>query len=347
MQRIADELGVSRMTVSLALRQSPRISEDMRHKVMAAAGRLGYRPNPLVSALMAQVQASRVMTGSAVLAFLTSFPTRDGWRKMGPAAHYFEGAQERAARLGYKLEDWWIREPGMTSHRLTRILYTRNINGLILAPGPRTRGHITLEWRYFAVASLGYSVWRPNVNRTTNNQFASMLLALRSLRRLGYRRIGVALPGFSDDRVNNNWTGGASVYQRKIPAGEQVPMLITSGSFTSPFKAWVRAHKPEAVITVVSDSMDWLTEMGLRVPEDIGYVHLDLSPKMKQTGVAGIDQQAQVTGSSAVDLVVAQLHRNERGIPVHPKLVLTDSVWVEGFTVRRVQGRRGVGCVME
>ena len=52
MADVAREAGVHTSTVSLALRHSPRIAVGTRERVEAAAERLGYHPNPLVTALM-------------------------------------------------------------------------------------------------------------------------------------------------------------------------------------------------------------------------------------------------------------------------------------------------------
>jgi hypothetical protein len=38
-------------------------------------------------------------------------------------------------------------------------------------------------------------------------------------------------------------------------------------------------------------------------------------------------------GASAVEMVVAQIHRGERGIPTVPKLILTDGTWVPGPSI--------------
>lgn len=52
---------------------------------------------------------------------------------------------------------------------------------------------------------------------------------------------------------------------------------------------------------------------------------------------SGIDQPAEVLGAAAVDLVMAQLMQNESGVPMHPKIVMTEGVWREGMTVKRVR----------
>ena len=56
---IARECGVSATTVSLALRNHPRISKKTKEKVQAAARRMNYTGNPLVSALMTRLGQAR------------------------------------------------------------------------------------------------------------------------------------------------------------------------------------------------------------------------------------------------------------------------------------------------
>ena len=59
MSEIAERAGCSQATVSKALRNAPDVSAAKRKAVQDIALEMGYRPNPLVSALMA-CRASKV-----------------------------------------------------------------------------------------------------------------------------------------------------------------------------------------------------------------------------------------------------------------------------------------------
>jgi len=58
-----------------------------------------------------------------------------------------------------------------------------------------------------------------------------------------------------------------------------------------------------------------------------------------RTLLAGVDQGYEVIAGHAVDLVVAQLQRNERGLPEAPRAVLFPGRWVEPMPGKLPAGR--------
>ena len=50
---VADRVGVSHVTISLALRNHPSIPLRRRQEVKSVAEQMGYRPDPLLSSLAA------------------------------------------------------------------------------------------------------------------------------------------------------------------------------------------------------------------------------------------------------------------------------------------------------
>src|SRR5271165_4247185 len=77
MAEIAQQLGVASSTVSRALRGDPRIGAQMRRRVEDVAEKMGYRPNPLVSALMANRRRRGGIGEVDVIARVTNYGGRE------------------------------------------------------------------------------------------------------------------------------------------------------------------------------------------------------------------------------------------------------------------------------
>ena len=334
MQQIADAVGCSRMAVSLALRNSPKISAATIARIRKVADEMGYRPNPMVSALMTQLRHGRTVKRPTTIAYVTAYPTEDGWRQPGLFTEFHTGAEKRAEALGYKLENYWLRRPGLSEKRFCDVLFARNVLGLVIAPLPSGGGTLALDWPRFASAAIGYSVTSPNIHRASNDQYSTIRLAIAELTRLGYRRIGLAKTRDGDERVNHNWSAGMLVEQSMVPAERRVPLLLADGPFEEAFAAWFSAHRPDVVLTQEWRCGRVLKNLGVRVPEDVGIANLGVT--REETQWAGMNQNAELVGAAALDLVDAQLRRNEFGIPVQQKTVVIPGHWVAGPTVREI-----------
>ncbi len=320
------------MAVSLALRNSPKISKATADRIRKLADDFGYRPNPMVSALMTQLRQTREVKKPSVLAYVTAFPTEDGWRKSGPLAAFYEGAKQRASQLGYTLEEWWVRRPGMTERRFCDILLTRDIHGLIVAPLPPGAAPLQLEWPRFAAATIAYSLTAPEIHRASNDHFGSLGVALRQTTALGYRRIGLALVDEGEPRAQSRWAAAMLAYQQEIPMPDRVPTFFGHGSIARSFANWFHEHQPHAVLSLGGECLRVFHDQGLRVPQDVGFANLALTAGENAT--AGVNQNFDLVGGAAVDLVDGQLRGNERGVPRHARTLLIPGEWVPGPTVR-------------
>jgi LacI family transcriptional regulator len=166
----------------------------------------------------------------------------------------------------------------------------------------------------------------------STDHFAAMNLAIRELTALGYRRIGLAIPEESDPRVQQYWAAAMLSYQQQIAIPDRVPILLKAPSAGRSFANWVQEHQPHAVLSLGTECLRVFAELGLRVPQDVGFANLALLPDDRES--AGVNQHPELVGSAAVDLVDAQLRRNERGVPKHSTTVLISGEWVAGPTVR-------------
>ena len=71
---------------------------------------------------------------------------------------------------------------------------------------------------------------------------------------------------------------------------------------------------------------------GAEVPVSHGFVSLNLH--MKSRPCAGLDLQPHTLGARSAELLIAQLQRNETGIPEWPSTTTIAARWVDGPTLR-------------
>ncbi|MBI5688954.1 MAG: LacI family DNA-binding transcriptional regulator [Verrucomicrobia bacterium] len=329
---VALAAGCHYSTVSLALRDHPRLPAETRERVRRVARQLGYVADPLLSSLSSYRTARRPPTFHSNLAWITNHPTADGWREADVFHHYYLGAEERARALGYSLEIFWMRERGMTPARASQILRSRNITGLLISPQPGPGGKLELDWPSFSAVALGYTLASPGLHLVSTHQYRSIKLALQRLAERGYQRIGLVMPDLSDARVDRNWLAGYLVAQQALPLRQRVPHLFPSAWDENAFGAWLRRHRPDAIVTKNLEVLPALRRLRRRVPEDLGVAFLTL-PQVDGR-LSGIDENPREVGAAAADYLAGMIHRNERGVPAMPQRVLIDGSWIEGSTVR-------------
>jgi DNA-binding LacI/PurR family transcriptional regulator len=332
---IAKFIGMSHATVSRALSNNPKITDKTRLKVEAAVKKLGYTKNPLVSQLTSQLRLSRKKRYKATLAFLNTFSSpelRADWKNY---CLTFEACKTHAQKLGYEVELFWFKQPGLKGKSISRILLARNIRGLIIPPIPRPHGHLTLEWQHFACATVGFMLLAPHLHSSASRHHHDILLTLRKLHKYGYRRIGLALRVDSNEYSDGLYEGRFLLHQSLLSPSEQIPILCKGGinlNFSlKDFQHWVKKYRPDAVITIGTEVLDWCKKLGIKIPEDLAVADLDLTEE--DGSCAGIKVPLIPIANAAVELVVEQINNNSYGVPPNPKNVLLEGVWIDGKTL--------------
>src|SRR4051794_29993861 len=119
LQDIADAARVSKATVSLALRNHSSIPPATRTRIQTIAEELGYRPNPLVSALMSYQRARQPnRPRDLTLAMVINFSRRGEWKNY-LSEDLLSQAAGRAQQLGFVLEEFWLGDLKMRPERFS------------------------------------------------------------------------------------------------------------------------------------------------------------------------------------------------------------------------------------
>ncbi|MDI1249420.1 MAG: LacI family DNA-binding transcriptional regulator [Lacunisphaera sp.] len=326
---------VSQMTVSLALRDSPVIPEITKQRIRALARELDYRPDPLVSALMRQRRRKDPQKARAKIAFLhdnPKDPTR--WVSANYTTGCFTGAQAFAAHRGYLFEAVNIHQAQLSGRRLSQILWTQNVQGILIAPMPLS-ATLDLDWQKFAAVSLDYSHAALNVHRVIDDHTTGMTELIAQLVSLGYQRPALVMRESVDDRTNHQRLG-AFLAQRTRKSGfaEIPPLFFDDLSWDAQkFLRWIRRFKPDVLIAGDYQVVAALEECGLAGPDKIGVV---LYCKETRTrNYSGLSIDAITVGEVAARQLISMVENNERGLPAKPTTTYVDATcWSAGNSLR-------------
>ena len=343
LREIAQQSGVTRMAVSLALRNKRGVSDATRKHVLKVAKQLGYQPDPEVAKLMSRIRVNAPGEARACLALLVTGNSAQDWKKWTTERKYVEGAQQRAKEYGYRVEEFWLNEPNITPARLSSIIWNRGIEGVIIAPlqgkiSAGTNRRVELDFNLFSVVEISETVEWPDVNRSIHDQYTGMLKCLEELSSLNYRTIGLVLQQELDLRVNGKWTAAFLRHRNQTGAKHMPPPLILPTASQADFNRWYDRYHPDAIVSVDRFGLRFIETRGRRIPDDVGYATLDLDGEAaSHPGLSGIDQNSHMVGAAAVDLLVTAIQRGQRGIPSQPMRIEIEGTWKTGKSTRRLK----------
>jgi LacI family transcriptional regulator len=139
MQTLADALGLSKSTISLAMRDDPRIHQHTRERVHAAADRLGYRVRPELCRLMACLRLGTRKTDLLPVALVVPAGTE-------ATTEFRHGFDERLAVSGYHAE--LFRLGDVSAERLASILKARGIEAALVVASVSATEILAISGQY-------------------------------------------------------------------------------------------------------------------------------------------------------------------------------------------------------
>lgn len=327
---VARAAGVSRPTVSMALKGSSIVSEATRAHVREIAEKIGYVPDPMLSALAKYRSPDKKQSYQGTLAWISASPKKESWDRITPYHEYYLGACEQAARLGYKIECIDLLQEQLSTQRLNSILAARGINGLLACP-PHTYGQqIDLPWDAYHVVTFGYSIPEPNIHRVSSSHFRATKMVFEKLCEMGYHRIGFVFSEQVNIKTQEHCLS-AYLCECQKTGMEHPPPLVQDPLDAEHFIAWHTRHQPDAVI-VSSPLWEMLQSTAIDVPQQLG-VASPMVPKHSPE-LCGIIEKCQEIGSAAVETLVHMIQHEDKGRPQTPRFILLEGQWNSGQTTR-------------
>jgi LacI family transcriptional regulator, repressor for deo operon, udp, cdd, tsx, nupC, and nupG len=325
---VAREVGMSTATVSRALRGLPRVSEETRGKVLAAASRLDYVASPHAASLA----SGQTYAVGVVVPFVTR------WFY----ASVVHGAEGLLREAGYDLLLYNLAGDSETRHRVfgTHLLRKRvdAILLLSLTPTEREIAALTKLDRPVAIVGARVAGWAS----VCIDDVETARTAVQHLLDLGHRRIAY-VGGSLKDQLDfaaplHRRTGYRSAMSAAgltiRPTWEVESDFTVRGGLAATRLLLAGDPRPTAVFAA-SDEMaigavHAVREAGLRVPEDVSVVGVDDHEMAEFFDLTTVAQPVHEQGRVAARLLLESVAGEHDGAP--PELTVQTRLVVRGTT---------------
>ena len=245
-----------------------------------------------------------------------------------------QGIRERASETGFLTDDFRLGPLGVDGRALHKVLRAMGIRGMILLPLSADATFEGIPFANYAVGSVGSAAIAQKLANVDGDCFGNMLLAVRRLEGLGYRRPGLVMSAGLEEITDLRYHGGFMAAIESSPNLTQLPIhLLWHPGTRMTLGEWFNQNNPDVIISGV-ETLPFLEAAGIQIPRDTAFAVIDRHSQMNQ--LAGFSTHFEMIGSVAVDLVTSQLYRNEFGLPQYPKRVVVPGAWIDGLSAPAV-----------
>jgi DNA-binding LacI/PurR family transcriptional regulator len=175
----------------------------------------------------------------------------------------------------------------------------------------------------------------------TSHFYNDTVTALNRVRALGYRRPGLVLGTHEDTRSAYAHSAAYLGWCEHTPgATAALPVLRLRELEEPALTSWFVAHRPDVIVFVhlpefVARLRAVLKRLQLSVPRQLGVVVL--SHDVQSSGFSGLQQNQDLMGAWAVELLAARIANRDFGIPTSPRIEMVESQWVNGESLRVIK----------
>lgn len=299
MDDVAAHAGVSRALVSLVMRDSPRVSDGSRKKVLASANELGYRPNVWARNLASgQTNTIGVMLNDLHNPYFTELA---------------EGVAAAAAEAGMELliTSGWQRESG--EHAAIDTLLNMRTDGIVLGAA-RFSGEVFEEVaQQTPTVAVAHFDEPESMDTVCNDEAHGSELVVEHLTSLGHTRIAHIDAGNAPGAPERRRGFMNSMSDRGLAP------IVFDGDFNehagmSAAAQLMKLNEPPTAIFAANDLsatgvLSHLRSIGARVPEDVSIVGYDdtLLAGLGALSLTTVHQPRQLFGRRATELLLERI----------------------------------------
>ncbi|WP_312821911.1 LacI family DNA-binding transcriptional regulator [Epilithonimonas sp.] len=332
---ISKKLNVSVATVSRALNNHPRISQETKELVMAAAKEMNYKQNNLAKAL----KSGETKTVGVIVPYInTNF-----------FSSVIRGLEEELSPHGYHVIICQSHEDAAIEKKQLNTLLNTQVDGIFISIARNTSD---MEYIKEILATTNTPIIFfdrkkdiPGISTITIDDHKGAFMATEHLINQGYKNIC----HFSGDQNLEIYQNRLNGYIDALKANN-LPVIkeniINTGSsieegINAVKSLWKRKIKPDAIFSA-SDftalgACKEIKNLKIKIPEDIGVIGFSNEPftQFMELSISSVDQTPVVMGKISGNVFLERIKDNSSGISIEKKLVLAPTLYIRQSSDRK------------
>lgn len=304
---LAKELNITASTVSRALNDNPRISEDTKRMVKEAAQRLGYQLNGVASAL----RSGRTHTLGMIV------PTTD----RSFFASIMKGIEEVANQAGYNLMVCQSSDSYKSEIEDINALIRAQVDGIALSVAKETKDYKHLEnlkTKGIPLVLFDRVASEADISTVTIDDYGGAYKATKHLIEQGCRRIATFVGQYQHINIYKERFRGYkdALTDFGLPVNEfyiHKNDLTINGGREGAQTLWALPEPPDAIFCQSDYSaigaMQYLKGLGYKIPKDIALVGFANEPftAFLEPSLTTVDQHPIEMGHTVAKLFLEQI----------------------------------------
>lgn len=302
-KEVAEDAGVSVAAVSKVLRDAYGVSAALRARVQASMAKLNYRP----------LASARGMRGQTFAIGITMPDMRNPF-----FADIMAGVNAALERTPYQPLLGISQDKPLVEQAMIESMIDRQMDGIILigtTEKPEVLDEIGRKSPLVAIAH--YPPADAPFDTVNNDDQLGAMLVVRHLHATGYRRIAMLSLASSTSTIVAQREVGYKWAMEELGLAEHINILRAGQTVREVQLAGARLlqgrDRPDAIFCwmdfVALEIISVATELGLRIPEDLGVVGYDntIYCDFAQNSLTSIDQSGETLGLQAARLLIERI----------------------------------------
>ncbi|TDF93268.1 LacI family DNA-binding transcriptional regulator [Paenibacillus piri] len=326
-KEIAEKTGYSINTVSLALKGSPRISEETRLKIMECARQLNYIPNVVARSL---VQKKTNTIGIILTELMNPILTETA-----------QEIEQLLKQAGYNMMLMITNFSPEQEAEALDVLVSRQVDGIMMYPLVRANFSKirAMHDQRFPIVLLAGGEYDSPSDAVYMNRQAGAYKAVSHFIQDGHRRIGFIRGAMNDEEKQNGYT--SALQDNGIDFDPGLVSIIQGDGYKAGYasvQSLYEKGKATAVLCskdhIALGAMRWCREQGIRVPEDIAFIGFDdiAASSFADVPLTSVQYDVKSVTKKATELLLKRIEEKEhkvgaplQKIAIDPKLIIRQS----------------------